>query len=171
MLFEGIKTEFNSTYFIIVLVKEWEGPINCKRKTGDYIALSSKIIPILSPNTRWVREAVQKKTYILSGYFCSGLLPPPPITDRMRKNISFFLYVYKYIYIFFIKCQTFSPLHKNLSFLSGQGFCSPPSLADMSAKFRNFFLNGSPIIILLINKWWVILAVKNNVSRVIYLIQ
>ena len=32
--------------------KTWEGPINCSRKTGDFVALNSRVIPVSNNSNR-----------------------------------------------------------------------------------------------------------------------
>ena len=33
--------------------KTWEGPINCSRKTGDFVALNSRVIPVSNNSNRF----------------------------------------------------------------------------------------------------------------------
>ncbi len=32
--------------------KSWEGPLNCRRKTGDYVPLDTRVIPIPAARIR-----------------------------------------------------------------------------------------------------------------------
>ena len=49
--------------------------------------------------------------------------PPQALKDIMNKNVSFFLL---HVCIQKIFSSFIFPLHKNLHFISGQGFCPPP---------------------------------------------
>ncbi|XP_023340227.1 high affinity cAMP-specific and IBMX-insensitive 3',5'-cyclic phosphodiesterase 8A isoform X3 [Eurytemora carolleeae] len=46
--------------------KEWEGPINCQRKTGDYVPLSAKVIPVSFSNLRKLDQILYIKHVVSS---------------------------------------------------------------------------------------------------------
>jgi len=58
--------------------KEWEGPINCKRKTGDYLTLQSKVIPLPFPMSRRLEYIL----YIKQPWVASPVIP------RHNRNCS-----------------------------------------------------------------------------------
>jgi len=41
--------------------KVWEGPINCKRKTGDFVALASRVAPVSFSNSRSTDQIIYVK--------------------------------------------------------------------------------------------------------------
>ena len=41
--------------------KTWEGPINCARKTGDFVPLNTRVIPVMDNKTKYEHEDNEDK--------------------------------------------------------------------------------------------------------------
>jgi len=54
--------------------KVWEGPINCKRKTGDYVPLASRVAPVSFSHNRSTDQIIYVKD------------PPPLLRDKIMSD-------------------------------------------------------------------------------------
>merc|ERR1719350_2334752 len=54
--------------------KRWEGPINCKRKTGDYVPLASRVAPVSFSHNRSTDQIIYVKD------------PPPLLRDKIMSD-------------------------------------------------------------------------------------
>jgi high affinity cAMP-specific and IBMX-insensitive 3',5'-cyclic phosphodiesterase 8 len=54
--------------------KRWEGPINCKRKTGDYVPLASRVVPVSFSHNRSTDQIIYVKD------------PPPLLRDKIMSD-------------------------------------------------------------------------------------
>ena len=46
--------------------KTWEGPINCARKTGDFVPLNTRVIPVTDSKSRYkghTKQENKKETF------------------------------------------------------------------------------------------------------------
>lgn len=58
--------------------KTWEGPINCTRKTGDFVPLNSRVIPISNKSNRMTDQIIYVKD------------PPPLLREKFLSDTSAF---------------------------------------------------------------------------------